>query len=191
MFRTAHRSSSGALNCICSLWFIYPCGNRSLSKPVVVKAEPWQRPVTTWVHKPEAANTVCSSWWWAVSRSKHVGPSINFRIINSVTSCILLVFLLSLTTMHGSMNIISIYCFSTEWLRERAPMLRYSTLPVLFHLKTMRQTTATKPRTIRCVDTKLITSRRTVSVRRQGKARQAATQKHFLTWFILISSLRN
>jgi len=23
MFRAAHRSSSGALNCICSLWFIY------------------------------------------------------------------------------------------------------------------------------------------------------------------------
>jgi hypothetical protein len=22
----AHRSSSGALNCICSLWFKYPCG---------------------------------------------------------------------------------------------------------------------------------------------------------------------
>jgi hypothetical protein len=28
----AHRSSSGALNCICSLWFIYPCGDRLLSK---------------------------------------------------------------------------------------------------------------------------------------------------------------
>jgi hypothetical protein len=31
MFRAAHRSSSGALNCICSLWFIYPCGERSLT----------------------------------------------------------------------------------------------------------------------------------------------------------------
>jgi len=30
MFRTAHRSSSGALNCICSLWFIYTCGDRPL-----------------------------------------------------------------------------------------------------------------------------------------------------------------
>ena len=35
MFRAAHRSSSGALNCICSLWFIYTCGDRPL---------PWQRP---------------------------------------------------------------------------------------------------------------------------------------------------
>ena len=32
MFRAANRSSSGALNCICSLWFIYPCGDRPLSR---------------------------------------------------------------------------------------------------------------------------------------------------------------
>ena len=32
MFRAAHRSSSGDLNCICSLWFIYPCGDRPLSR---------------------------------------------------------------------------------------------------------------------------------------------------------------
>ena len=32
MFRAAHRSSSGALNCIFSLWFIYPCGDRTLSR---------------------------------------------------------------------------------------------------------------------------------------------------------------
>jgi len=32
MFRAAHRSSSGALNCICSLWFIYTCGDRPLSR---------------------------------------------------------------------------------------------------------------------------------------------------------------
>jgi len=32
MFRAAHRSSSGALNCICNLWFIYPCGDRPLSR---------------------------------------------------------------------------------------------------------------------------------------------------------------
>jgi hypothetical protein len=32
MFRAAHRSSSGALNCICSLWFIYTCGDRTLSR---------------------------------------------------------------------------------------------------------------------------------------------------------------
>jgi len=32
MFRATHRSSTGALNCICSLWFIYPCGDRLLSR---------------------------------------------------------------------------------------------------------------------------------------------------------------
>ena len=32
MFRAAHRSSSGALNCICSLWFICPYGDRPLPR---------------------------------------------------------------------------------------------------------------------------------------------------------------
>ena len=32
MFRAAHGSSLGSLNCICSFWFIYPCGDRPLSR---------------------------------------------------------------------------------------------------------------------------------------------------------------
>jgi hypothetical protein len=32
MFRAAYRSSSGALNCICSLWFIYTCDDWPLSR---------------------------------------------------------------------------------------------------------------------------------------------------------------
>ena len=32
MFRAVHRSSSGALNCVCSLWFIYLCGDRPLPR---------------------------------------------------------------------------------------------------------------------------------------------------------------
>jgi len=32
MFRAAYRSSSGAPNCICSLWFIYTCGDRPFSR---------------------------------------------------------------------------------------------------------------------------------------------------------------
>jgi len=51
MFRTAHHSSSGALNCVCSLWFIYPYGDRPLPR----------------------------------LSGKHVEPSINFGIINSIT----------------------------------------------------------------------------------------------------------
>jgi len=47
--------------------------------------QPWQRPVTIWAYKPEAANKVWSSWWWVVCRSKHIQPSINFGIVNSIT----------------------------------------------------------------------------------------------------------
>jgi len=50
-----------------------------------VTTQPGQRPVTTWVYKPEAASTVWSSWWWAVCRSIHVEPSINIGLINSIT----------------------------------------------------------------------------------------------------------
>jgi hypothetical protein len=32
MFRAAHHSSPGAINCICSLWFTYPCGDRPLPR---------------------------------------------------------------------------------------------------------------------------------------------------------------
>jgi hypothetical protein len=86
MFWAAHRSSSGAPNGICSLVYIH------MWWPAVVQAD-WeltptqsgQRPVTTSVYKPEAADTIWSSWWWAVCRSKHVKPSINFGIINSIT----------------------------------------------------------------------------------------------------------
>jgi len=86
MFRAAYRSLSGALNCICSLWFIYPCGDRPLSRlgGKTFPTQPRQRPVTTWVYNPEAAYTVWSSWW-ELCGSKHVEPSIKFGIINSIT----------------------------------------------------------------------------------------------------------
>jgi hypothetical protein len=32
MFLAAYRSSLGTPNCICSLWFIYPLGDRPLSR---------------------------------------------------------------------------------------------------------------------------------------------------------------
>jgi len=44
MFRAAHRSSSGALNCICSLWFTYTCGDRPLSS----LSWKWPVPTQTW-----------------------------------------------------------------------------------------------------------------------------------------------
>jgi len=64
-----------------------------------------ERPVTTWVYEPEVANTVYSSWWWAVCRSKHVEPSINFGIINSITKLHLVGISTESSMMHGSMNI--------------------------------------------------------------------------------------
>jgi hypothetical protein len=39
-----------------------------------VPTQPWQLPVTICAHKPEAANKLQSSWWWAVCRSKYVEP---------------------------------------------------------------------------------------------------------------------
>ena len=64
------------------LIFLDPCIVARISG---VPNQPGQRPVTTCVHKPEAANAVWSSWWWAVCPWKHVEPSINFGIINPIT----------------------------------------------------------------------------------------------------------
>jgi len=36
MFRSAYRSSSGAPNCIYSLWFTYACGDRPLSSQALM-----------------------------------------------------------------------------------------------------------------------------------------------------------
>jgi hypothetical protein len=99
MFRAAHRSSSGASNCVCSLLFIYPCGDRPFRRLS------GQRPVNTWVYKAEVASTVYRSWWWAVCRSKLVEPSVNFGIINSITKLHLVGISAESSTMHGSMNI--------------------------------------------------------------------------------------
>jgi hypothetical protein len=103
MFRAAYRSSLGATNCICNLWFIYTCGDRSLWS--LSGIQNWQRLVTTRVRKPEAAITVWSTWWWEVCRSKHVELLVNFAIINSITRLHLIgYFYWFTTTMHGSMN---------------------------------------------------------------------------------------
>jgi hypothetical protein len=101
MFRAAHRSSSGALNCICSLWFIYPCDDRPLSR-LSGKIFPLSR------DNGRSSHGYINQRLQIQFRAPDVEPSVNSGIINSTTSCILLVFLLSHTTMHGSMNIKSI-----------------------------------------------------------------------------------
>jgi hypothetical protein len=49
MFRAAHRSSSGALTVFAA---------SGLYDHIVTGTQTWQRPVTIWAYKPEAANTV-------------------------------------------------------------------------------------------------------------------------------------
>jgi hypothetical protein len=85
MFRAAYRSSSGAPNCICSLWFIYTCGDRPLSRlgGNRVPTQPGQQLVTA----------TC----WAFSKFW------NNEFFYKVASCWL--FLLIHTTMHRSTNI--------------------------------------------------------------------------------------
>jgi hypothetical protein len=77
MFREAHRSLSGAPNCICSLWFIYPCGDRPLFSL-------YNGP-SPHGYINQRLQIVWSSWWWTECRSKYVVPLINFGIINSIT----------------------------------------------------------------------------------------------------------
>jgi len=54
-------------------------------RPAVVQAGWELDPVPPHGYINQRLQIVWSSWWWAVCRSKHVGPSINFGIINSIT----------------------------------------------------------------------------------------------------------
>jgi len=85
MFRASHRSSSGALNCICSLWFTYIRGDRPLSR---LRGK-WIRYLDCYYWSINVNDK--RSWWWAVCRSKHVEPSLNVGIIILLQDCILLV----------------------------------------------------------------------------------------------------
>jgi len=87
MFRAAHRSSSsGAPNCICSLWFIYPCGDRSLSR----LGGKYSLDLLMMSGMPLKTCWAFNKFW-------------NNKFYYKVASCWL--FLLTHTTMHGSMNI--------------------------------------------------------------------------------------
>jgi hypothetical protein len=91
MFQAAHFSSSGDTNCIYSLWFAYPCGDRPLSRlGGNSPTPPGQRPVTTWVYKPEAVNTVWSSAW-TPEHNSIVTQNTQYVCI----SCVFVVFCLS------------------------------------------------------------------------------------------------
>ena len=101
MFQAAFRSSSGASNCICSLLFIYTCGDRPLSRlggncgshqawRTAAVAEPSQRPSTINVCKTKGCNY---SFWapddgrcvartcWAIKKHR------NNKFYYTVASC--------------------------------------------------------------------------------------------------------
>jgi len=84
---TAHHQE--LKNCNCSLWFYV-----RLWLPVAEMAEPW---------------------WWAVCRPKHVEQLRNIGIINSTTRLHLVgSFCEMYITMHGSMNIMSVFINRTS-----------------------------------------------------------------------------
>jgi hypothetical protein len=86
VFRAAYRSSSGASNCICSFWFIYPCGDRSLSR----LGGKYSLELLMMSGMPLETCWPFNKFW-------------NNKFYYKVASCRL--FLLIHTTMHGSMNI--------------------------------------------------------------------------------------
>jgi hypothetical protein len=111
-FRAAYRSSQGAPNCICSLWFIYTYGDWPLSRLIGNSA--W----TTAGHHMCILTRGCKyslellvmsgmplKMCWAFSKLW------NNKFYYKVASCWL--FLLNHTTMHRSMNIKSVF-----WLRK-------------------------------------------------------------------------
>jgi len=83
MFRAAYRSSSGALNCIYSLWFTYARGDRPLSSlsGKCVPTQTWQWLETCWAF------------------SKHWNNKFYYKVAS------FWIFLLIHSTMHGSINI--------------------------------------------------------------------------------------
>ena len=101
--------------------YLQPLVYISMWWPAVV--QPGQRPVTTWVYKPQTTNTVWNSWWWAVCRSKHVKPSINFGIINSITRLYLVDCLYWLINLRFPYNHHLVVCLTTGLKPLQKPAL--------------------------------------------------------------------
>jgi len=79
IFGAAHRSSSGAPNCICSLWLICPYGDRPLPR--------LSQPLSLGNGRSPNGNINqrLQIQFRAPDDERYVEPSINFRIINSIT----------------------------------------------------------------------------------------------------------
>jgi hypothetical protein len=105
MFRASHRSSSRALNCIFSLWFIYPCGDRPLSRlgsshavwttaghhmGIQIRRCKYSLELLMMSGMPLETCSAFNEFW-------------NIKFYYKIAFCWL--FILSHTTIHGSMNI--------------------------------------------------------------------------------------
>jgi hypothetical protein len=126
MFQAAYRSSSGAPKCICSLWFIYPCGDRPLSR---LGGNQFLPSLDNGLSLHGYINQrlqiqFWSSWWWAICRLKHVEPSINFGIINSITSLHLVGYFYWFILRCTDPWILNLYC--CVWLKLETSLLSFS-----------------------------------------------------------------
>ena len=110
MFRAAHRSSSGALNCVCSLWFIYQCGDRPLSR----LSEKWitHFPLSLGNGRSPHGhiNQRLQIQFRAPDDERCAARNMlsilkNLGIINSITKLHFVGISTESSTMHGSMNI--------------------------------------------------------------------------------------
>jgi len=117
-FRAAYRSSSGALTLFAASGLhTHVVTGRSEVWVGTVRTQTWLRPVTTCVCKPEAANTVRATLMSGMPLETcwPVNERWNDKLCYKVASYWL--FLLSRTTMHGSVNIQFTKCiyFRVYW----------------------------------------------------------------------------
>jgi len=98
MFRAAHRSSSGALNCICSLWFIYPYGDRPLPRLGNGRSPHGYINQRLQIQFRAPDDERCAA-------RNMLSLQQTFGIINSITKPRLVGISTESSTMHGSMNI--------------------------------------------------------------------------------------
>jgi len=86
MIRTAYRSSSGDLKCICSLWFTYTCGDRplsSLSGKIPLRLDNGRSPHVYVNQRLQIQFRAPDDERYAARNM--LRPSINVRVINSIT----------------------------------------------------------------------------------------------------------
>jgi hypothetical protein len=115
MIWAAYRSSSGAPNCICSLWFIYLFGDRPLSR----LGGNW---ITSWTMASHDMGTQTRGFKYSsellmmncmpLETCSAFNTFRNNKFYYKVASCWL--YLLLHTRMHGSMNIKFINAFSAK-----------------------------------------------------------------------------